>query len=70
MANRQYIKIGTQCNTRFGTAKVTGIELCNNGAKYGIALVKVFIEDKYSCTYNFDHGHYQYGAQVTALLHA
>ena len=33
---RQYIKIGTKVDTQWGEAKVTGIELCKNGEKYGI----------------------------------
>ena len=65
MTDRTYIKIGTQCETRFGTAKVTGIELCKNGGKYGIGMDKVYASDKDRCTFDFDNGHWQYGTQVT-----
>jgi hypothetical protein len=65
MTNRTYIKIGTQCETKFGTAKVTGIELCKNGEKYGIGMDKVYASDKDRCTFDFDNGHWQYGTQVT-----
>ena len=65
MTDRTYIKIGTQCETRFGTAKVTGIELCKNGEKYGIGMYKVYASDKDRCTFDFDNGHWQYGTQVT-----
>ena len=49
MADRKIIKIGTKVVTRHGEAKVTGIELCQNGEKYGI---------------DMDNGHWSYGYQV------
>ena len=39
---KKFIKIGTKVVTRHGEAKVTGIELCQNGEKYGIDMDKVF----------------------------
>ena len=40
--NKSLLKIGTKVVTRHGEAKVTGIELCQNGEKYGIDMDKVF----------------------------
>ena len=62
--NRQYIKIGTKVDSRFGTAKITGIELCKDGSKYGIGMDKIFVEDKDRCTFDMDNGHWAYGYQV------
>jgi len=67
MTDRTYIKIGTQCETRFGTAKVTGIELCKNGEKYGIDMPKVFVEYKDRCTCDMDNGHWAYGYQINPI---
>ena len=39
---KKFIKIGTKVVTRHGEAKVTGIELCQNGEKYGIDMKQVF----------------------------
>ena len=58
---RKYIKIGTKVITRHGEAKVTGIELCKNGEKYGIDMDKVFVEDKDRCVFDFENGHWSYG---------
>ena len=64
--SRQIIKIGTKCDTKFGIAKVTGIELCRNfGDKDGIPQKKIYIEDKDRCVFDFDNGHWQYGYQVS-----
>ena len=47
MADRKYIKIGTKVITRFGEAKVTGIELCeSHSEKYGISVDKIYVADK------------------------
>jgi hypothetical protein len=62
---RQYIKIGTKVSSRFGEAKVTGIELCKDGSKYGIGMDKIFVEDKDRCVFDLDNGHWQYGYQVS-----
>ena len=64
---RKYIEIGTKVNTRWGEAKITGIELCQNGEKYGIDQKKVFAEDKDRCTFDMDNGHWAYGYQVAPL---
>jgi hypothetical protein len=61
---RKFIKIGTKVDTRWGEAKVTGIELCQNGEKYGIDMPKIFLEDKDRCTFDLDNGHWAYGYQV------
>jgi len=63
---RTYIKIGTTVDSRFGEAKVTGIELCkNHSEKYGIAMDKIFVEDKDRCIFDMDNGPWAYGYQVT-----
>ncbi len=62
---RQYIKIGTKVDSRFGEAKITGIELCKAGEKYGIGMDKIFVEDKDRCTFDMDNGHWAYGYQVS-----
>ena len=66
MADRKYIKIGTKVVTRFGEAKVTGIELCeNHSEKYGISVDKIFVTDKDRCVFDMDNGHWAYGYQVS-----
>ena len=56
MADRKFIKIGTKVVTRWGEAKVTGIELCaSHSEKYGIGVDKIYLADK---------GHWSYGYQV------
>jgi len=62
---RKYIKIGTTVESRFGEAKVTGIELCTDGEKYGIGMDKIFYADKDRCVFDLDNGHWQYGYQVS-----
>ena len=64
---RQYIKIGTKVSSRFGEAKVTGIELCKDGSKYGIGMDKIFVEDKDRCTFDMDNGHWAYGYQINPI---
>tara|TARA_Y100000389_G_scaffold189807_1_gene213936 strand:+ start:367 stop:567 length:201 start_codon:yes stop_codon:yes gene_type:complete len=64
---RQYIKIGTKVDSRFGTAKITGIELCKDGSKYGIGMDKIFVEDKDRCTFDMDNGHWAYGYQINPI---
>ena len=62
---RKYVQIGTKVSTRFGEAKVTGIELCkNHSEKYGIDVDKIFVEDKDRCVFDMDNGHWAYGYQV------
>ena len=62
---RKYIMIGTKVDTRWGEAKVTGIELTTNGEKYGIDMDKVFVEDKDRCVFDMDNGHWSYGYQIS-----
>ena len=64
---RQYIKIGTKVDSRFGTAKITGIELCKDGSKYGIGMDKIFEKDKDRCTFDMDNGHWAYGYQINPI---
>ena len=64
---KKFIKIGTKVVTRHGEAKVTGIELTQNGEKYGIDMKQVFIEDKDRCVFDMDNGHWSYGYQVQLL---
>lgn len=62
---RQMIKIGTKVTTRFGEAKVTGIELCkNHSEKEGIRIDKIWLQDKDRCVFDMDNGHWAYGYQV------
>ena len=62
---RKYIMIGTKVDTRWGEAKVTGIELTQNGEKYGIDMKQVFVEDKDRCVFDMDNGHWSYGYQIS-----
>ena len=64
---RKYIKIGTKVSTRWGDAKIKGIELCKNGEKYGIDMPKIFVEDKDRCTFDLDNGHWAYGYQLSVI---
>ena len=64
---RQYIKIGTKVSTQWGDAKITDIELCQNGEKYGIPQKEIFIEDKDRCTFDLDNGHWAYGYQIQTI---
>ena len=62
---RKYIKLGTKVVTRFGEAKVTGIDLCQNAwEKEGIPVDKIFVTDKDRCVLDMDNGHWAYGPQV------
>jgi len=62
---RKYIKLGTKVVTRFGEAKVTGIDLCQNAwEKEGIPVDKIFVTDKDRCVFDMDNGHWAYGPQV------
>jgi hypothetical protein len=61
---RKKIKMGTLCNTRFGESKVTGIQLCELGEKYGIGVDEIFVDLKDRCVFDFANGHWQYGDQV------
>ena len=63
-----FIKIGDTVNTKFGIAKVTHIELCENvGDKYGSPAISVNVLDKDRCVFDLDNKHWQYGTQITAL---
>ena len=64
---QKFIKSGTKVFTRWGEAKITDIELCQNGEKYGIPQKKIFIEDKNRCTFDLDNGHWAYGDQIEVL---
>jgi len=62
---RQLIKIGTKVNTRYGEAKVKGIDLCKNeGDKEGIRVEKIWVDLKDRCVFDMDNGHWAYGYQV------
>ena len=62
---RKYIQIGTKVVTRFGEAKVTGIDLCQNAwEKEGLSVDKIFVTDKDRCVFDMDNGHWAYGPQV------
>ena len=62
---RKYIQIGTKVVTRFGEAKVTGIDLCQNAwEKEGLPVDKIFVTDKDRCVFDMDNGHWAYCPQV------
>ena len=62
---RKYIQIGTKVVTRFGEAKVTGIDLCQNAwEKEGLPVDKISVTDKDRCVFDMDNGHWAYGPQV------
>jgi hypothetical protein len=65
---RKQLQIGTKINCRFGEAKITAIELCEQaGEKEGIPMKKVWIDLKDRCVFTLDNGHWQYGYQVEAV---
>ena len=64
---KKFIEPGTKVDTRWGEAKITDIELCQNGEKYGIPQKKIFVEDKNRCTFDLDNGHWAYGDQIEVL---
>ena len=64
---KKYIKIGTKVSTQWGDAKITDIELCQNGEKYGIPQKEIFSEDKDRCTFDLDNGHWAYGYQIQTI---
>ena len=68
MANRQLIKIGTKFDTKWGEAKVTGIELCKAGEKYGIGMEKIWLEHKNDSVFDLDNGHWAYGYQIEVAV--
>jgi hypothetical protein len=62
---RKLIKIGTKVTTRFGEAKVKGIDLCQReGDKEGIRVDKIWVDLKDRCVFDMDNGHWAYGYQV------
>ena len=63
----KYIEIGTKVSSKFGLAKVIGIEMVEEGRKDGgIGMEKIFYADKDRCIFDLDNGHWQYGYQVSA----
>ena len=63
---RKLIKIGTKVDSRFGEAKVTSIDLCENaGEKEGIHVEKIRVDLKDRCIFDLDNGHWCYGYQIT-----
>jgi hypothetical protein len=63
---RKLIKIGTKVDSRFGEAKVTSIDLCENaGEKEGIHVEKILVDLKDRCIFDLDNGHWCYGYQIT-----
>ena len=61
---RVYVKLGTNVSSPWGPAKITNIELCQNGEKYGISQEKICLIDKDRCTFDLDNGHWAYGHQL------
>jgi hypothetical protein len=65
---RRIVKIGTKVDSRFGEAKVTGINLCEKeGEKYGIQLDRIWVDLKDRCIFDLDNGHWCYGYQLNFL---
>ena len=63
---RKLLKIGTKVDSRFGEAKVTSIDLCENeGDKEGIRVEKIWVDLKDRCIFDLDNGHWCYGYQIT-----
>jgi|TARA_R110000822_G_scaffold25827_14_gene78203 3-keto-L-gulonate-6-phosphate decarboxylase len=59
------LKIGTQCMTKYGLAKITGIELCiKEGDKYGTKIKKIPVDLVNRCVFDFDNKHWQYGTEI------
>ena len=63
--DRKMIKIGTKVDSKWGEAKITGIELCRTGEKYGISMEKIWVEHKDESVFDLDNGHWSYGYQIT-----
>ena len=63
---RKLIKIGTKVDSRFGEAKVTSIDHCENeGDKEGIRGEKIWVDRKDRCIVDLDNGHWWYGYHIT-----
>lgn len=62
--DRKMIKIGTKVDSKWGEAKITGIELCRAGEKYGISMDKIWLEHKDESVFDLDNGHWAYGYQL------
>lgn len=65
------IKVGDLVNWRgsFGFdvqrhARVTSIELCPSGGKYGVDVPEIEAIHKDSCVFDLDNGHWAYGKQI------
>ena len=64
---KTFIQIGTKVDSNHGEAKVTGIELTQDGSKYGIPQKKIFVQDKNRCVFDLDNGHWAYGYQINPI---
>jgi hypothetical protein len=65
---RRVVKIGTKVDSRFGEAKVTGIDLCEKeGEKDGIRVDRIWVDLKDRCIFDLDNGHWCYGYQLNFL---
>ena len=62
--NRKYIRVGTRVDSRWGEARVTGIELCRPGQKHGIPMEKIWADHKDDSVFDLDNGHWSYGHQL------
>lgn len=70
-----FLKVGMEVRYRpcFGrgepkVATVEGIELCDDGEKYGIELDKIPAMRISECTLTLDDGNWAYGTQVDEIL--
>ena len=51
--------------TKYGLAKITGIELCiKEGDKYGTKIKKIPVDLVNRCVFDFDNKHWQYGTEI------
>ncbi len=74
MANKITLKVGDQVMWRGGfggdaplKAKVTGIELCKAGEKYGESVDQVFWKNKDRIVVDLDNDHWARGHQISPI---
>lgn len=68
------ISIGDKCMWRgaWGTeemkqAIIEGIEKCRPNEKYGMSVKSIVAEEKDSCVFTLDNGHWAYGSQIDPM---
>ncbi len=59
------LKIGDAVIGKFGSAKITKIELCEKvGQKEGIAVPEIWAKLVNQCVFDMDNGHFEYGIDL------